>query len=98
VSPRQLRAFAAFSEDELPPAARFAEELYARLDAMENVFRAFCEAEGAEFVSPTLALRERLAAGEPVYFTYDQHWTRLGHRVVADAVASHLGARDAAAR
>jgi hypothetical protein len=54
------------------------------------VFRAFCEAEGAGFVSPTLALREHVAAGDPVYFTYDQHWTRLGHRVVADVVASHL--------
>jgi hypothetical protein len=24
--------------------------------------------------------------GEPVYFTYDPHWTRLGHEVVARCV------------
>ena len=98
VPAEQLRAFAAFDEDDLPPAPEFERELFARLDSVESVFREFCARHGVEFVSPTRALRERMAAGVPVYFTYDQHWTRLGHEVVAEVLAAHLAGAHPAAR
>jgi len=33
-----------------------------------------------------------MAAGDPVDYTYDQHRTKLGHRVMADVIAPRLGA------
>jgi hypothetical protein len=52
-------------------------------------------------VSATEPLRRAIAAGEQVYFTYDQHWTRLGHEVAARLVAdelAHAGLRGSAGR
>lgn len=83
VPPEALHAFASHASGGLSEPERFARDLYARLGTQERVFLDFCAREGIACLSPTEALRDRLAAGEPVYFTYDQHWTRLGHQVVA---------------
>jgi hypothetical protein len=91
--PRALRAFAAYKRGDLPPADRFAEQLYGSLDVLERTFTDFCAAEGLRCLSATEPLRRATAAGEQVYFTYDPHWTRLGHALVADLVATRL--RDA---
>jgi hypothetical protein len=93
VSAEALRAFAAIAEDDLPAPAEFQERFYAGIDAQETVFRRFCEAEGIEFVSTTAPLRDAMARGVPVYFTYDPHWTPPGHAVAARAIAEHLRAR-----
>lgn len=90
VDPEALRAFAAFEEDGLPEAETFAARILERLDSQEQVFLRFCREEGIVCIDTTPALREAMARGEPVYFTYDPHWTRLGHRVVAEAVAAGL--------
>jgi hypothetical protein len=90
VPPEALRAFAAYKRRDLPPAERFAEELYASLDTLERTFRDFCAAERLRCLSTTEPLRRATAAGEQVYFTYDQHWTRLGHALVSDLVATEL--------
>jgi hypothetical protein len=93
VSAEALRAFAAIAEDDLPAPAEFQERFYAGIDAQETVFRRFCAAEGIEFVSTTKPLRDAMARGVPVYFTYDPHWTPPGHAVAARAIAEHLRAR-----
>ena len=85
-----LHAFAAVRADDLPPPAPFERELWGRLNSQERVFREFCWDEGIEFVSPTEALREQAAEGVQVYYTYDQHWTRLGHGIVAREIADYL--------
>jgi hypothetical protein len=90
VSAEALRAFAAYKGRDLPPADRFAEQLYGSLDALERVFFDFCAAEALRCASTTEPLRRATAAGEQVYFTYDPHWTRLGHALVADLVAAEL--------
>lgn len=87
-----LRAFAAYKKRDLPPAGRFAEQVYGSLDAIEGVFFDFCSAEALRCASTTEALRRALAAGEQVYFSYDQHWTRVGHALVADLVEAELRA------
>jgi len=93
VSPEALRAFAAFAEDELPDAAEFHERFFARIDVQESTLREFCASEGIDFVSTTGPLRDAMARGEQVYFTYDPHWTSLGHAIAARTIGEHLRAR-----
>lgn len=92
IPPEALRAFAAFQAHELPPAERFAEQVARELDDVERVFLDFCAAEGLRCLSATEALRGEIAAGRQVYFTYDPHWTRLGHEVVGELVARRIRA------
>lgn len=86
----QLHRFASFKKKSLPPVSEFKKNLFALLDTQEKVFHEFCKAEGVEFISLTHPLREEMARGEQVYFTYDQHWTKFGHAVVADVITSYL--------
>lgn len=90
VSDTALRAFAAFEEDDLPPPDRFARELFERLDTSERVFFDFCAREGIACESLTDPLRDDVRAGTQVYFSYDPHWTRLGHDRVAERVAARI--------
>ncbi|MFQ5847551.1 MAG: hypothetical protein ACE5IQ_07765 [Candidatus Methylomirabilales bacterium] len=90
VTPEQLRAFAAFKRRRLPSPEEFTRQLFDRLDTVETVLREFLRDEGIEFVSPTEALRKAAAEGRQVYYTYDQHWTSLGHEVVAGELARYL--------
>jgi hypothetical protein len=93
VSAEELRAFAALDRDELPPPAQFQERFFARIDVQEGVFLGFCAAEGIACVSTTAPLRDAMARGVQVYFSYDPHWTALGHQVVARTIAEHLRSR-----
>ncbi len=87
IPPDGLRRFCAYEEeDDLPPPEPFRDALLARVDVRERAFAQFCAQIGAEFVSPTAALRDAAAAATQVYFTYDQHWTAPGHAIVADAI------------
>lgn len=90
VSAEQLRAFALFKKKSLTQAKEFKENLYARLDTQETVFREFCEVEGIDFISTTQILREKMAQGIQIYYTYDQHWTRFGHEAVAEVIYNYL--------
>jgi hypothetical protein len=90
VSADALREFAGWGDDDLPPAEEFEPLLFERLETQEAVFLAWCREAGHACVSLTPALREAMAAGEPVYFTYDQHWTREGHERVAEILAPYL--------
>jgi hypothetical protein len=92
IPPEALRAFAAFQARKLPPPERFAEEVALGLDNLERVFFSFCAAERLHCASATESLRSEIAAGRQVYFTYDQHWTRLGHEAVADFLARRIRA------
>jgi hypothetical protein len=94
IAPEALRDFLALgARDELPPPGELAETIYAGLDSRENVMRAWCRERGIEMHSATQPLRERMARGEQVYFTYDQHWTELGHAAVGEGLARSLASR-----
>jgi hypothetical protein len=92
VTAEELHAFAAFRERHLPPPEDFTRELFARLDTQETVLREFFAEEGIEFVSATAILRQWASQGRQVYYTYDQHWTALGHEAVAEAVSRYFTA------
>ena len=85
-----IRAFCAFKDDDLPEPGVFLERLRRRIDAKERVVERFCRESGVAFLSVTEPLRSEAARGVQVYYTYDDHWTRLGHRVVAREVLNVL--------
>jgi len=91
VSSEQIRAFMALRRRDLPPAEQLIETLLWRLEVWESAFRDFCRAESIEFVSLTEPLRCQTARGVQTYFTYDQHWTPSGQRIVAGALAQCMG-------
>lgn len=96
IPPEKLHAFASFEERGLPPPNEFKQRLYDRLGSQERVMRRFCSEEGIGFVSVTQVLQNMAAQGQQVYYTYDQHWTALGHMAVAEQISRYLAAFGAA--
>ena len=92
ISPEYLHAFASFKKSGLPPPTEFKNKLYNRLGTQEKVLREFCQNQDIEFISATAALQNMAAGGHQVYYTYDQHWTRLGHMVVAEELFRYFTA------
>jgi hypothetical protein len=93
----QVRAFTQISyEDELPAGDEFLAALLRNIDAREQVIGEWCARESIPFLSLTLALRQAVADGVQVYYTYDQHWTPDGHAIVARAAADALALRSGA--
>lgn len=79
---------------ELPDPETFLNQLSDRAEAKENVIRKWCEKKSIPFISITSALRDTIQSGQQTYYTYDQHWTPLGHDVVARAIHNYLLAND----
>jgi len=91
VDPEKVRAFAAISyKGELPPADEFMTALLERVEAKQAVVSEWCKRESIPFIDLTLALRAAALEGRQVYYTYDQHWTPIGHEVVAEKIAAFL--------
>lgn len=90
VPSEQLRSFMVLRQKDLPPAEKLAETLLARHNVQESAVKDFCKAESIEFLSLTTPLRRATAEGIQTYFTYDQHWTPLGHKIAAETVARHI--------
>lgn len=105
LDPEKVRAFTAISyKGDLPEAAAFLANLLSWIDARETVVGDWCRRESIAFVSLTPALSKATRAGTQTYFTYDQHWTPEGHRVVAEAIGRslatyiHAGQEDASSQ
>jgi len=90
VSPEQLHAFMALKQKGIPPAETLYEILIPRIEVQESAVEDFCRTESIEFLSLTGRLRQATADGTQTYFTYDQHWTPLGHKIVAEAICEHI--------
>jgi len=88
-----LRQFLGYEIDELPDPLVFKEELFRRLDTCEEGFVEFADSIGVDVIRPTKALRAAASTGRQIYYTYDQHWTRDGHEVVAGVVRAYLDER-----
>lgn len=88
---QQLLNFSRFKQKNLQlDAETYKQQVLARLDAEENVWKNWCQENGIECVSTTQALRDAAAAGHQVYYTYDQHWTPEGNKVAANVLAHYL--------
>ena len=90
VSPESLRAFMSLKVSNLPPADKLIDIVLTRLDIKESAVKKFCQQESVEFISLTEPLREDITLGRQLYFTYDDHWTPIGHKVVADTISHYI--------
>ena len=90
VSAEHLRAFAMYEGRSLPPADQFKSRFFQRLSAGESLVEQYCQTHDVGFVSPTKLLRQHAAKGQQVYYTYDQHWTKLGHVAVTQALTQTM--------
>ncbi len=87
----QVRAFAALKTRDIPDdPGLFMRTLIRNLNVMELLTRKYCDERGIPFISLTEPLRSRADYGVQVYYTYDQHWTPIGHEVVAAALREAL--------
>lgn len=91
---RQVSAFLSLKRKSLPGADVLLDDLTAKMDTFEQVVEDFCRTEGIRFVSLTEVLRRKIEEGQWVYYTYDQHWSPQGHRVVAEYLAQTLFASE----
>ncbi len=90
----KVRAFTKMKyKGDLPEPREFLETLVTHVEARERVIKQWCQRESIPFVGLTSALREAMSRSEQVYFSYDQHWTPLGHEVVAGVLADYLRSR-----
>jgi hypothetical protein len=90
ISPETLREFMALKAKKLPPADRLKNTVLSRLDIEEFAVKEFCRQESIEFISLTESLRRGTALGRQLYFTYDDHWTPLGHETVANTINNYI--------
>ena len=90
VSPESLHAFMALKASNLPSADKLMDTVMARLDVKESEVKKLCQQESIEFISLTEPLREGIAQGRQLYFTYDDHWTPIGHEVVANTISQYV--------
>jgi len=87
----KVRLFTSMSmKKKLPPADVLLKNLLSRAGARENVVGEFCRSESISFVGLTPCLRQVILAGKQAYFTYDQHWTPIGHDKAAEVIAESI--------
>jgi len=86
----KVRAFMALRfDDELPEPQEFMDTLFADLDVKEQAVQDWCRENAVSFLSLTEPLRARSAAGQPVFYSYNEHWSPVGHEAVAEIVADY---------
>jgi hypothetical protein len=90
VSPESLRAFMALKENNLPPTDKLMNIVLSRSEVKESAVKEFCQQESIGFISLTESLRQSIALGRQLYFTYDDHWTPIGHEVVANTIYHYI--------
>lgn len=87
---QQLWNFARYGRRSLPEPETFKQLVYERLDTQAQVFMTWCRTHNVRCLDLTPALTAASAEGIQTYYTYDQHWTPDGNRIVADAIEAFL--------
>lgn len=86
----KLKAFLAIRKKHLPPPDETVMTLLTNMDAQEEAVMELCEQESIEFISLTDELRRTILKGNQAYYTYDMHWSPIGHRIAAETVYRYL--------
>lgn len=92
----KVRAFTALrAKRDLPEPAEFMQTLFRHLDAKESLVRKWCDDNQVAMISLTEPLRDSVRQGQQAFYTYNEHWSPIGHAVAADAVHRFWAARPA---
>jgi hypothetical protein len=86
----QLHRFGSYRIKNIPDPATFKTDVFNWLQSQETVFMDFCLEKKIECISPTKELIAATKADQQTYFTYDQHWTPEGNKVVAEVIGNYL--------
>jgi hypothetical protein len=86
----QLHRFGSYRIKNIPDPATFKTDVFNWLQSQETVFMEFCLEQKIECISPTKELIAATKTGQQTYFTYDQHWTPEGNKVVAQVIGNYL--------
>lgn len=87
----KVRRFTAIDyKKPLPEEDAFLDTLFSVADSKERVIADWCQRQSIRFFSPVHSLRDAIASGNQAYFTYDQHWTPVGHDICAKALFAFL--------
>jgi hypothetical protein len=92
INQQQLHRFGSYRIKDIPDPATFKVDVFNFLQSQETVFMDFCIEQEIECISPTEELIAATKSGQQTYFSYDQHWTPEGNKVVADVVGNYLTA------
>ena len=87
---KQLHQFSSYKMKNIPEPKVFKSQVFDRLDNQENIFLASCKEKQFHCLSLTPSLQQAASQNKQVYYTYDQHWTPEGNRVVADVIGKYL--------
>lgn len=90
LDPEAVRAFLALKKKHLPDPKETKATLFANMGVKETAIQGYCRENGIEFVSMTDDLQAAVVQGKQAYYTYDQHWSPMGHQVVARTLYDHL--------
>jgi hypothetical protein len=91
---KKVQAFVALrAKRELPEPPDFLQQLLDNLDVKETVLADWCRANSIPLVSLTGPLRDSVRRGQQPYYTYNEHWTPVGHTVAAQALYRFWAAR-----
>jgi len=92
---RQLQRFLGYVEKNLRDTPEKTKQaILDNLDSLENVFMANCTTKQLHCLSLTPAMHQAMQQGVQTYYSYDQHWTPEGNKVVAQKVAEYLTTLD----
>ena len=73
-----------------PFSGEFATHFFTKMDHLEREFTEKSKQENFDILSTTKMLREGSAKGQKLYFTYDDHWTALGNKKIAELITQHI--------
>lgn len=86
----QLHRFGSYRIKNIPDPTRFKTDVFNWLHSQEKVFMEYCAEHKIECISTTKELIAATKSGRQTYFTYDQHWTPEGNKVVAEVIGNYL--------
>lgn len=86
----KLRQYFELKIKDLPDAEETKKNFYSYIENKEDVIREYCQKNNIKFISTTRLLRTSILNGTQAYFTYDQHWSPDGQKVVANFLYNQL--------
>jgi len=92
-SAEQLHYYASLKQDVEEPE-EFKKNLFKNINSINTVVKEYCEENKVGFVDLTEPLRAHARKGDQIYFTYDQHWSPIGHKVASTAISNYLKANN----